>query len=391
MRSRTELVSLVLLVGAIVVVGAAPASAHVRSTTGRLPDGDQRPQIHAVELRAPQRHNNLLEADLVIDATDNDGIARFEYRWNSATYGSIRSTTTELPTVDYSSTRPDSRFALEVRAIDVNNNASEWFPAWHGTTPSVPRIVVAGDSIASGYTKRWFLADGVCRDNALSYGSTLTDTVNGSLPEQWKATYTNIAWAGANVGNMVSGGTDSCGIQHRSQVAQIQGLLDATTWNVVIVTAGINSTNWTDVIVGLTRDTAFSFTEEGDRAACNLAVSDSWNVVSQRDRIRRSTRTISTTLLDTTNARLMWTGYYNFTGSQLAPGWTPIGAECEEYMTDALDELHGALRSGLDPRAEWLDIDRNVATQSWAGWPHPSAEGHRTIGLAVSAAILDDR
>lgn len=388
----SRLVKFVLVVfGAVVLLSAVPAIAHVRPAGGLLPDGDERPQIHSAVLLGPKAHNNLLEADLVIDASDNDAIKRFEYRWNSATFGSTHSTSVLDPTVDYSSTRPDTRYGLQIRAIDFHNNASDWFPVWDGITPGVPTIVVAGDSIASGYTKRWFVSGGTCRDDAYSYGSALVKQVNGTLPAQWEAVYVNIAWAGAGVGNMLSGGTDSCGARHSAQVGQIRDLVDSSTWNVVVITAGINSTNWTDVVVGLTRDTAFSFTEAGDRAACDLAVSEKWNIRRKRGAITNSTREITRTLLDTTNARVIWTSYYDITGSQIAPQWTPVGSECSQYMAEALAELHGALQSGLDPRADWVDIDWNVATQTWAGWPHPNAAGQQSIGLIVAAEVTRSR
>jgi hypothetical protein len=58
-------------------------------------------------------------------------------------------------------------------------------------------------------------------------------------------------------------------------------------------------------------------------------------------------------------------------------------------MDYALDELHGAIRAGLDREVVWVDVeDVSVSTQMWAGWPHPNPEGHRAIGLAVAEAIV---
>jgi hypothetical protein len=56
-------------------------------------------------------------------------------------------------------------------------------------------------------------------------------------------------------------------------------------------------------------------------------------------------------------------------------------------MAEATDELHSALRAGLTSDVTWVAIDGDVATQSWAGWPHPSAQGHATIGLTIAEAI----
>jgi hypothetical protein len=368
---------------------AAPASAYVRPAIGPLPDGDTRPEIHSAELQNPQRHNQLLEADLIIDASDDDGIARFEYRWNSATYGSVHIAAAELPQVSYASIRPDTRYALELRAIDIHNNPSEWYPVWSGVTPSPPHVIVAGDSIASGYTRRWFTGDATCRDNDFSYGRTVVSELSANLPDQWAPRYTNIAWAGAGVDDMLSGGRDSCGGTHSSQLDQIGVLAGDDSWNIVVVTAGINSTNWTDIIVDLTRDTALSPTESGDRRACELALRDNWNIGTRREAITRDTRIIADGLGARTNARVFWSGYHNITGTELAPMWTPLGSECEGELDQAMHILHNAIRAGLDDSITWVAIDRDIATQSWAGWPHPNAEGHEVIGSLIAAAIDD--
>ncbi len=385
MRTRVKL--LLGLAAVLAVFFAVPASAHVRPAIGLLPDGDERPEIHSAELRSPQRHNQLLEADLVVDATDNDGIARFEYRWNSATYGTVRSTAADLPRVSYASTLPNTRYALELRAIDILNNPSQWYPVWSGVTPGVPQVIVAGDSIASGYTRQWFTGDATCRDGDLSYGRTIVSALSASLPAQWAPSYTNIAWAGASVGDMLSGGNDSCGLARPSQLEQIDALAAEDSWNIVVVTAGINSTNWADVIVDLTRDTALSLTASGDRRACDLALRDKWNIEARRASITRDTGSFSDGLSTRTNTRVFWTGYYDITGTELAPWWTPIGDECRSELDEATTELHSAIRAGLNSDVTWVDINSNIATQTWAGWPHPSAAGHEAIGSLVAAAI----
>ena len=371
------------------VLFAVPVSAHVRSGYGLLPDGDTRPTVLSARLAEPQRHNALLEADIVVEATDNDAVAYYEYRWNSATVGRIATTDIDRPTVDYSTTRPESRYALEIRAVDVHNNGSDWFPVWSGITPSVPQVIVAGDSIASGYTRRWFTGDATCRDSDLSYGRSLTAAVAAGLPEAWSPTYTNIAWAGAGSGAMLVGGADSCGTTHEAQVDQIKLMVDSRSWNVVVITAGINSTNWTDVVVGLTKDTAISITRNGDQKACDLALHDKWNIDDRRSSIESNIRLTADVLASGTNADLFWTSYYDITGSQLAPLWSPVGDECSVEMAEAMDALHSSLRSGLTSDVTWIDIDRDVSIQSWAGWPHPDSEGHDAIGSLIAAVVLE--
>jgi hypothetical protein len=378
---------LLVLTAALVVLVAVPATAQVHPVTEFLPDADKRPIMVSARLESPQRHNALLEADLIVDATDNDAVARYEYRWNSFRVGGAVPADLDQPTVDYSATRPDSSYELEIRAVDIHENASDWFPVWSGTTPRAPRIIVAGDSIASGYTRQWFTGDSTCRDDDLSYGNALTTAVAAGLPPAWAPEYINIAYAGAGAKEMVAGGADSCGTNHEAQIDQIQDLVDEDSWNIVAITAGINSTNWTDVVVDLTKDTALSFTAGGDRAACDLALRDKWNISSRAASITEHTKATIAALSLGTNADLYWTGYYDITGTELAPFWAPIGDECAGEMSEAIGDLHAAVRAGLTDDVTWVDIDNDVATQSWAGWPHPNVEGHTMIGRTVAQAI----
>lgn len=378
------LLSLALL---SVFLFALPGVAQGAPSRDLPPDPNYRPKIISAQLSNPQRHNALLEADLVIDAVDDEAVDLYEYRWNGATKGRALSASVESPTVSYASIRPDSSYSLDVRAIDTHGNASDWFTVWSGVTPGTPRVIVAGDSIASGYTRQWFTGDSVCTDSALSYGTELTSAVAADLPVAWAPDYINIAWAGAGTGDMLSGGPDSCGTTHEAQVEQIEDLADGESWSIVVITAGINSTNWTDVVVDLTKDTAFSFTEAGDRAACDLALHDKWNIGTRSASITKDTRSAVDALSARTNAHLFWTGYYDITGTELAPFWTPIGNECRAEMAEAIEGLHDALQAGLSRNVTWVEIDDDIATQSWAGWPHPSALGHVTIGRAVAQVV----
>ena len=375
------------LIGLLMAL-AGPASAVLHPAAELMPDGLERPTIDSVELLAPGAHNDLLEADLVIDAGDDTGLRAYEYRWNRGTHGTIHRTSVVDPRVSFEDVLPETAYALEVRAIDQHGWESDWYPAWSGVTPSAPNLIVAGDSVASGYTRQWFTGDATCRDDAYSYGSTIRTELAASLPAAWAPDYTNIAFPGAGVGDMVNGGSDSCSDYYPPQVDDISRLTDPTTWNVVVVTAGINSTNWVDVVAELTKDTAFSFTDRGDKAACDEAVSYGWNLPTKRDFITGKADQISADL-GATNARVYWTSYYDIVGSRLAPGWTPIGAECQDEMDDALGQLHTALQAGLSDDITWIDLgDLDVDIQRWAGWPHPNPEGHQTIGKEIAAAII---
>ena len=353
-----------------------------------LPDGAVAPVIYNASVALPERHNDLLEADLIVEAYDADGIETYEYRFNRATVGSVQSTSGDDPTIDYSMTLPDTRYVVEVRAIDTNGWTSDWIVASDKETPSVPNLIVAGDSVASGYSRQWFTSKGTCADADASYGRVVHDDLAARLPAAWAPSYLNVAWAGAGVHSMVDGGTDACGISHTSQIESIVSASDPDTWNIVVTTGAINSTNWGDVLINLTKETTFAFRGSDDKAWCERGVSERWNVAEKAGAISTRVAQISRTLTQDTNADLYWTSYYTVTGSRLFPGWVPIPDDCAEPMSDALDTLHGTIRSGLTDAFTWVDIDdAPVGIQDWGGWPHPNGDGHVVIGHAVADAI----
>jgi len=377
---------------AVLLAIAAPAGALMRPATAQLPDGDTPPVINSVELLPPGSHNALLEADLVVDATDNIGVDHYEYRWAPSVFsgmrGEIHVTPVDAPVVSFADTKPQTDYSLELRAVDNHGWDSDWYTAWSGTTPSTPNVIVAGDSVASGYSRQWFTQSSVCRDTGFSYGSTVASRIASQLPPAWAPSYANIAWPGAGVGDVLNGGSDSCSESYPSQVEEIDRIADPNTWNVVVLTAGINSTNWVDVITDLTKGTAFSFTRSGDKQVCQQAVTSKWNLNDRRGFISDVTEDIVEQIGERTNASLYWTSYYQLAGTRFAPLWSPIGPECEDEMNHALDELHGAIRAGLGDDVEWVDLgSRRVDTQQWAGWPHPNTEGHAAIGAMVADAV----
>lgn len=382
--------SLVLLAALLMLtVLAAPANAGLWPVREQLPDDLTRPVVESAALAAPGPHNELLEADLVIDATSDIGIAGYEYAWTNAAGRVMGTTGPWQPTVSYASIEPDSPYSLDVRAVDLFGWTSDWVRVWSGITPSAPTVIVAGDSVASGYQRQWFTGSATCRDAGYSYGATAVADIAGDLPAVWKPRYLNIAWPGAGVDDVLNGGSDSCSNHYQSQVDQIVEAADPDSWNVVVITAGINSTNWVDVITELTRDTVFSFTDAGDKKACQVAVNEHWNLPDRRDRITGDTASIVAALHERTNAHVYWTSYYELAGTQLAPLWTPVGAECAEEMDFALGELHDTLLAGLGDDADWVDLGGvHVKTQKWAGWPHPNPDGQSAIGDQVAHAIV---
>jgi hypothetical protein len=141
------------------------------------------------------------------------------------------------------------------------------------------------------------------------------------------------------------------------------------------------------VIVELTADATLSFSSAGDKSVCDSAVKNTWNIEAKRAAVAQTTAIVSSAITEATNAQVLWTGYYNITDTELAPLYRPITGACSAEMSYALDALHGALREGLADGVRWVDIDAGVATQKWAGWPHPNAQGQATIAHRIALAL----
>lgn len=387
MKTRAHILILAGFAVTALVLGFG-AFAFTPGASALLPDGETKPIIVGASVSKPHSGNELLEADLSVEAYDDGTVVSYEYRWNRATLGSVHTTEVEGPTVDFRSTSPSERHVLQVRAVDDHGWRSEWYVAFDGETPSAPNLIIAGDSIASGYERQWFSSKGSCRSPELSYGAVVQTAVAASLPSAWEPDYHNVARAGAGVYSMTNGGEDPCGTKYGSQVDSVANLADPDTWNIVVVTAGINSTNWGEVVGKITQQTAFSFAASSDDKRCLEAVTEWWNLSDRAASIARQTTVVSDALTSTTNAQVYWTSYYSIAGSRLVLAWTPIGDRCADEMAGGLDLLHSTLQSGLGDDVTWIDIDAaEVSLQDWGGWPHPDESGHKAIGTAVASAV----
>ncbi len=353
----------------------------------QLPDGDQRPVIINVQLQPIHKHNNLLEADLKIEAYDNNQIAYYEYRWDKTQQ--TQQISTHKPIISYAAITPNTHHTLQIRAIDNHGWKSAWADVWAGITPDAPQIIIAGDSIASGYTKQWFTGDAQCTNADYSYGATITREIAKTLPQQWAPQYHNIAWAGAAGQHMTQTGQDSCGKTHEAQNTQIINYTKQNTWTIIVITNGINTTNWVDIITQLTTDTALSIQDSGDHKACVNAINN-WNLETKQEKLQQDIQTSEQQLADT-NAHIYWTSYYNITGTKIAPLWTPIGTECATEMEDAMSRLHNMIQTSLATTSTWIDLTQTpIETQTWAGWPHPNQQTHQTIGTIIAADIIEN-
>jgi hypothetical protein len=107
----------------------------------------------------------------------------------------------------------------------------------------------------------------------------------------------------------------------------------AGSWNRVVLTAGIDNTNWGDVlsVIGMNSILSAQFLYNDGDCADALQVWDGWNVVTGVSKPTASftddVRTIVSGLIDADRAaRILWVEYYNIAGTGNIGAGTPAPA-----------------------------------------------------------------
>lgn len=384
-------------------------------------------------LSAPQRPNvgglrtNTTDPLLTRTFDLDDPVPKtpLQYRWRPASGSpSAWSSTVALPPtpgddthwkirVNFGATKPNQPWTLEVVSIDANGVYSQ--PATKAvTTPPAPIFIALGDSVTAGYHRLSSDASQVCNDAAFSYAGQAARMFYNSLPQEWrlpgpltwsgdgKNGYYNLARSGYAAGpggdaqgSVIGGGPDAC----KQPPPTLPPLSDARarllehtgSWNQIVITAGVNDTNWAD------GDGPIKQAVTALPGMCQHAIENSWSgyhpgVLSG---ITENVRAIYRGLTEPQDGEPMgndihWVGYYDIseTGPLLRP-------DCAEPIEDALALLNGAIQSGLPLRdVDWVPADENMHQQNslmqnfvgvgnWVpeqeGWPHPNSSGSMTI------------
>ena len=352
----------------------------------------------------------------------------FQYRWRRAT-GSPSPWFSAPPfrtsagspqwqiRVDFRNTNPKQQWTLDVASVDANGVSQT--VSRDITTPLAPLFIALGDSVAAGYHKLSSDAQEVCNDGAFSYAGHAAQAFYSSLPAAWRVPgpgtwsgnggngYWNLARSGYGtgpggnaVGSIIGGGPDTCShTPDTPPLAQARGLLlknttskNAASWNQVVITAGVNDTNWAaaDGPIPKAVDAVVPDT-------CRGAV-EQWSGYDPGvlTGITQRVNAIYRGLTDAQNgvaigADIHWVGYYDI--SKTFPLLNP---DCVEPIEDALTLLNSAIQSGLPPGdVDWVPANDVMHQNSslmqnlvglgpnWVpeqqGWPHPNSSGSCAI------------
>ena len=317
----------------------------------------------------------------------------------------------------------------------ADNTAGPWSGSAAVHTPKAPKLIVLGESISSGHHKDSATAKTVCKDDRYGYAYEFSLKWQASLPVQWRTAnqYVNLAWSGfatqrqkasAAAGNVVDGGKDACGRSSGyAPLTKAKQLLAANknSWNRVVISAGINDTNWMDVagkIIGLQllQEYLHSLTPAlpGDLAEgdCRSVITGQWNgwrADIKAGLVQGVRRIVSGLRSADASVAVTWIGYFNMSGTgtnQLrAKPYMP--ATCDRPMQEAIRGLNDTIRGGLPGDVTYIPMsavmDNNVSriqsmyllsgaadvafkSNNPPGWPHPNAAGAKAIAAVIPTA-----
>ena len=379
------------------------------------------PSVSSVVIGAPSPTDRLLQRALTVQAGDagGSGLRALEYGWVTGQASSpfpgmnlnVIPTTvsTTVSAVSFADASPDSAATLFVRAVDAAGNRSEWSSVAVAKTPARPMLVALGDSVTSGHHKDATAAPTTCTDPEYSYAINTWLEIQALLPPAWKGgQYANFARSGSSTTEVIFGGKDECKQDFSSQTAFARAVLAGRrdSWNTMVMTAGINDTNWTKVLENTFRSTT--------QAECQAIVDRDWDLSKNRATVSANVLSIVQTMrVDDPSIRVALYGYYNVAGTGFIPlvGQPVAPAVCEIPFDLAMNQLHGAMVESLfaaRPSIPYTFVasDRilhgnNSLLQGFylddagrakapkvlrldvnSGWPHPNAEGARLLGAA---------
>jgi len=266
-----------------------------------------------------------------------------------------------------------------------------------------PIVVALGDSVTSGHHQETTgLHLRICDDPNYSYPYYLWQRLHGQN-RRW--TYANHAHSGFTTDEVITGGTNACGQgPFRSPPPLAQAVHDLTTHrgagNKVVLTAGVDDTNWVSVIEK-------AFLHQNSSPDCFNYISRTWNGPGLRAHISANVSRIINTLVQADpSVRISWVSYYNMAGTG---GTVHLSALCQGGINYGVQTLGGAIRVGIRASTHpgsvtFVDIDTPAAMHMNAGhtqplsvavgvipqpnyltlgWPHPNTPGHQAIARLI--------
>ena len=385
------------------------------------------PTMSGITLEAPRQTDRILERVVTTDAADNIAITQYQYVWTPGTAAPMPTGTTrtvvvtgqQLFNVSFSDASPNAAWSLFVRALDRKGNATPWRVWRVPATPAAPLLLAVGDSVTAGHHRDGAFTNTQCEDQNYGYPHYVQDGLNAGLPDAWRFRYTNLAQSGYTTQAVLTpAAKDACGrsvseVNSQLELARQQLIANRGSWNRVVVSAGINDTNWGGMVIptmALAGRSSWLFTGAGqlffggliDSAGCQAAA-QTWDFESKRDQIRNNVTMIKNGLHDADPAaKIAWNAYFNIAGTGIMPG------NCSSAITGGLSRLRDEINVGLRAGGDVATLIDNTnlpgyMIQPWyvddaidvagcgvygaingpchrpPGWPHPNSQGAQWI------------
>jgi hypothetical protein len=286
---------------------------------------------------------------------------------------------------------------------------------------NVPLFIALGDSITSGHhgpaapDLSKMASDPAntptCDDPSYGYPATIFADLKAANPKVWgqdPGQYQNLAHSGFGTTQVINGGTSTpcAGGPITPNPAPLTAAVNLLTahkgaGNIVVISAGINDTNWVNVLTGIIANVWYNQLPAGGvQPSSNLEVADTpqvtaaqcatymqsgssgnrvaalnfagWNGPAQLATIQQNVQTILSDLLQADpTATIRWIGYYNMAGTgittrQIKGVATQEGpyfpANCSDAVSTRRDQLNTAIENGIGVAAADY-AERNQGTQ----------------------------
>lgn len=312
-----------------------------------------------------------------------------------------------------------------------------------------PVLVAIGDSVTSGHHKeRNKNTD--CDDRDYAYGNALFEKMNREKPAVWsdRDQYQNFAHSGFGTEQVLGGGTTGCGTKFEGDEVPIKKAVQVLTdhkekGNFVVMSAGINDTNWVQLLTGITTVTTLN---KGlpNAARCESLLLDGnekptfqgFNfyddpgfpkqrrdaIAELRKKVKKNiTEIVQKLVAADPKVHIAILNYYNASGT----GFSPVAAfngykgpflpeVCKDPVNKRLDSANGLIKDGAraafdkdadftarvsvaavadlnDPKKGMLQslfLDEALKKDAQPpGWPHPNEKGHSAIAMDMFAIV----
>jgi hypothetical protein len=299
--------------------------------------------------------------------------------------------------------------------------------------PGLPVLIALGDSVTSGHHGGGTTV--VCDDPAYGYPARVFANLQAQSAEDWfrPEQYVNLAHSGYGTAQVLAGGNNGCGqavadVPITKAVELLTAHANAVKPNRVVISVGINNTNWVAVLTGMTKIYAASEMPSMTAAECENLLQNGytsptrsgfpwyltfagWNGPAVSNAYTTGLTNILNQLIAAdSNALISVVGYYNMANTgmsadELAGPFMP--EVCTAAVASRLAQLNGdwitdiaipattdwpnnvsfVSTSSLDGQNDKLQGLTGMGTSTVTrGWPHPNGDGANAIGDLIVAA-----